>query len=926
MTRKPSEHSLDLRHWLLVAMAIVCGVVLRVVYLDKAPPGLHFDEAVYGLMARDIGPGYWPLFFTAYTGREPMYMYLMAGVFRLLGVSAVTLRLTSAFVGIATIPLAYWLARALYGKRVALLTAWLTTLSYWHLSVSRNGYPNVLIPPLECIAVLALWSGYRQRRPLLMLLGGGATGAVLYTYLAARLFPPTLLLFFLYVWLIEGRAFLQRLPWLILAAGTAILVFAPLGLFFIRHPEHFWERANQVLVLKQAHGGQAIQLILRNLGQTLAGFVWRGDPRWKFNLSGRPIFTLPLSLCFLGGTLIACRRIRRPQYGLLLIWTLGMCTPAILTQSAMPQSQRMFGVIPAIFMLAALGLDWIWERAQERWGTKGGTLAATLIAMLLTVEGGRVAYAYFERWAGDPKNYDRFHKPYELLAQRAVDEMDAGHQVVILSEHYRHPTALFVAPRSGEALWVVGPRAIAIPQRPGQEIIYLWPLRRSPLNQVVRERFLEITEPIGDLLDPWDKPAVQVRRLLPEVLTAEGQAEEVARFGDELALLDWDLPARARRDKPLRLLIHWRALRHVDAERYLSVHLVDSNGIRWSQHTDLGYLTDQWQPGDTVYQQFEIPLPPGIAPGAYEVRFLYAREGARPLPASRVGRPQGIYVPLGTVHLKPKGAFVEPIPEEALSLGALRIREHDPLDTTLPPGMPATVHITWQAPGKLSEDIHIRLSLFDGQGQEVWHVVQRPVLDYATGDWQPGEVVRAAYSIPTARLPNGRYNLEVKVEDSGEGLSLGTLTIEGGPFLTTLPESATPVEVRFGTEIALLGYEMNPKRPLPGKLLELTLYWQALTAPQSNYKVFVHLVDANEHILAQSDAVPAGWQRPTTGWAPGEIIADVHTLPVPEINGDYKLYVGLYEEQTLRRLPVHGAQDIALPDGRFRLLPQSAIR
>ena len=72
------------------------------------------------------------------------------------------IRLTSALIGIATIPLAFLLFREMFSRRMGLIAAALTA--------SRNGYPNILIPPLECLALYFLWRGYRDGRKELMAL------------------------------------------------------------------------------------------------------------------------------------------------------------------------------------------------------------------------------------------------------------------------------------------------------------------------------------------------------------------------------------------------------------------------------------------------------------------------------------------------------------------------------------------------------------------------------------------------------------------------------------------------------------------------------------------------------------------------------------------------------------------------------------
>ena len=74
----------------------------------------------------------------------------------------------------------------------------------------------------------------------------------------------------------------------------------------------------------------------------------------------------------------------------------------------------------------------------------------------------------------------------------------------------------------------------------------------------------------------------------------------------------------------------------------------------------------------------------------------------------------------------------------------------------------------------------------------------------------------------------------------------------------------------------------------------------------SAWAVFIHLVDAAGQIVAQADAIPAGGERPTTGWRRGEYITDSYRLTLPPglPAGDYRLNVGLYNPDDGTRPPV----------------------
>ena len=64
------------RHYALAFMtlALLVAAVLRLPQLTEIPPGVHYDEAAYGLNAGDIGlRGDRPIFIPSFTGREPLF-------------------------------------------------------------------------------------------------------------------------------------------------------------------------------------------------------------------------------------------------------------------------------------------------------------------------------------------------------------------------------------------------------------------------------------------------------------------------------------------------------------------------------------------------------------------------------------------------------------------------------------------------------------------------------------------------------------------------------------------------------------------------------------------------------------------------------------------------------------------------------------
>ena len=99
----------------------------------------------------------------------------------------------------------------------------------------------------------------------------------------------------------------------------------------------------------------------------------------------------------------------------------------------------------------------------------------------------------------------------------------------------------------------------------------------------------------------------------------------------------------------------------------------------------------------------------------------------------------------------------------------------------------------------------------------------------------------------------------------------------------------------------------------PGEAVTVALVWLVEETPTASYHVFLHLLDPEGRLEAQSDGVPADWTRPTTGWVPEEYITDMHTLTLPRgaPADEYTLSAGLY---------VPKGERLAAPDGSDAIL------
>jgi mannosyltransferase len=145
---------------LVVSFLTLGALILRVIGLNSA---LWYDE-IFSLVVTSRPPLREIL--THYHGeiQHPLYSALAHVAVSLLGESAWTARLPAVAFGVATIPLLFFLARAIASEREGLLAAAFIALSYHHVWFSQNarGYTALLFWTM--LSTLLFYRGLQGRR------------------------------------------------------------------------------------------------------------------------------------------------------------------------------------------------------------------------------------------------------------------------------------------------------------------------------------------------------------------------------------------------------------------------------------------------------------------------------------------------------------------------------------------------------------------------------------------------------------------------------------------------------------------------------------------------------------------------------------------------------------------------------------------
>ncbi len=157
---------------------------------------------------------------------------------------------------------------------------------------------------------------------------------------------------------------------------------------------------------------------------------------------------------------------------------------------------------------------------------------------------------------------------------------------------------------------------------------------------------------------------------------------------------------------------------------------------------------------------------------------------------------------------------------------------------------------------------------------------------------------------------------------------LFSVTFDGIPYvwiygeLPTDPVADGPtfdVDNRIGDHIQLRQVRLNKDVLVPGEPLVIAPVWEVGGKVIGNYTVFNHLIGADGQLMDQQDNIPMMGTRPTETWQEGEILEDFYYLLLDESlpPGEYELSLGLYDSETIVRIPAYDASGVRLPEDRI---------
>ncbi len=925
------------RHRLAVTILVVAALGLRLGRLIFQP--LWWDEG-------------WSLYFattdvstllrlTAVDIHPPLYYLLLKLWIGILGSSPLAVRLFSVLIGTATVSLLYITGRRLLGEKGGLVVAFLLALSPVHIYYSQEVRMYGLVTLLGLAAFYFAWrwepAGEEAGKRAV---GNGvgyvlAATAALYTQYYAAFLLLALNLVVLICWLQNRHPLRKTLSWWG-AQGAVALLYLP----------WLWYAADKLRTyvrFKVSVERDPSLDLFTYLGRHLAAYNWghaEGPLAGWWWLGLLPLAVLVL--CFALPRVRGSRReendrssfaIRRLSFLVVpcaLILICGFAVNLVLPFNP-PRSERLLLLaLPAYLLLVTGILSSLWRHHRLLALLPGGLLVAL----------GLLSLGFFYTI---PRYPDDDYRPVAARLRALALPTDAvvcvhpwqvGYFRSYIPDDDARPVLLLtpreVIPRERQ-LWADEPSLMAA----DLEALLakhrrLWLPAHQAMGRVLED---QVEAYLAEHAYPVSSEWYGENTVLSLFATGEPVPQPVAaRFGEWLVLDGASLspgPLQAGWDVVAADLT-WQLLERPLEPYQVGLRLADARSHVWAQRDapPAGGLHHffEWPVGEPRLDRYGLLVPAGTPPGEYRVTLrVYRSHDVAVLPAV-FEEGSGGEVTLGTVQIiRPQ----MPPPLEALAFEQPLLVEFGDwlqlLGFTLGggssqrPGESVEVELFWQTLADPGQDFLPRLQLLDDSSTVVAELTEKPVAGtYPTAWWLSGDLVRDPHTLPIpATVPAGSYRLVLSLIRAADGqpveMKRGQMSIDlAGIEVVSREHQYEPTapdhiqKAPFGTAVELIGYDLGEAVRAPGSPLEVTLHWHALETPDRNYHTFVHLLDADDGIVAQHDGPPAAGQLPSRGWLPGEHLTDTHLLRLPADlpDGDYRLGVGFYDPVTLQPLGI----------------------
>lgn len=884
-------------------LIILLAFGLRLFRLDAQ--SLWYDEGVTAIVAQ-----YEPLRLIQWTAADiqpPFYYLVVAAWGRLAGWSEWSLRFPSVFWGTLLVPLLALLSlRLVRNRKAAILAALLTALHpllLYHSQEARMYSQLVVLGALAAYCVARLmycggdsrswryWAGYVVSSIL-----------ALYThYFAIFLLIALMLAYGIHI--LQGAhssriSLFNRLRPAMLANSIVFLAFLPwLGILLTQLDvdTSYWQgalklgEALRAVAIRFGVGetlleAEAVQWLWLTASTTIVclavlGYkvVQRRAATVSFTLRNLALIILYLLLPIAGVLTLASFTPKfNPRYvmialpGLILLWSAGLAQMEIL------HPRFAIRTLPPVLLLFTLLSGFL--RADLNWFTDAAFTKDQWREVASYIQQHRQPDEAVILVSGHAWPIWQYYAPdVELIRLPAREILDV--EAVLTFASTGEPLRAQLAGKTGA--WLIGwQHEVVDPMRIAQ-------LQLENAGQVAPV----LADFWGIELRHFTNVDANAIDIMPPI-----QSRVDINFGNQVNLIGYNVEPDGD------LLLFWKPV-GTRSDLHLAGEALTQDAVLYNTVADrrlsaYTYPSFRWQPGEIAVGH--IPAidwaGPGAAPGNYMLRLgVYDPTGdSAGLDVIGVdGQPLGKKVSITVTLPTPTSAILDENPFSWTELASGLFAKASLEPATVEAGQTLVLQVDWWA-----ETLQgLRLQPVWQQGiQTISADTIHVAPSFPAQTWRGEQLMHTRHRVRVPPdLSPGEAQLNLAVTDNPANALTIPVSVTASQRTFTAPPIGLPIDATLGNEITLLGSTASlPTTVTPQGTLELSLVWQAIRSPDTDYTVTVQWLDNTKQPIAQVDlSLPKG----TSSWLPGEVVTQPIDLPVPEQPGNYALIIAVYDAQ-----------------------------
>lgn len=424
----------DLVDAAIIIILTAVAIFVRLYRLVDIPPGIVPIELRLAAVAGGVNSGgKLPVFLSDSGWQFPSLIFqLYALCFKFYHVSTDGAKFITAIIGAMNTTFIYLLARTIFTRRVALISAVLVAFMGVHMLFSRQLEFMVANPAIATACFYFYFLGVTKNRPVFFVLSGIMLGLNLYFYNAAKIVPFIFLAFWA-VSLLKKEArqsMIKNSGMLIVFVAASIVVFTPLLDFIIKSPDQYFKRMSGMALLPALPKNPSAVNALADQFMLHFRMFFSESCAWGvFNLAGKPAFDPITVFFFVIGMSQLFLNLRRNSYFYVFLWLFFGMLVGFLTIPVDLYQGRVTLALPAVALIAAIGLDTALKFFDQYIHYFRQIVSNVILAVLLAVAVGMNLYAFFVLFPQDPSTKMAYFYQYQQM--RKVIEQNPDTKVMI---------------------------------------------------------------------------------------------------------------------------------------------------------------------------------------------------------------------------------------------------------------------------------------------------------------------------------------------------------------------------------------------------------------------------------------------------------------------------------------------------------------